>query len=559
MNCTKCGTYNEQGAVFCSNCGNKLVEDTPVSLNENQTQINQVQSEVIPSVTQVNEPTPNVVSNQTNMMNQVVEETNTKPALNNKIVMIVGVVIGIIILAIVAITITSLGKDNNSSSNSSNGSTQGSNSSKPIPEGFEKIENTTFEVAKNFDNSYLIPVYKDNKYGYIDNQGKLVVDYVLDGASEFYGEYALIEVDKKDGYSMTYMIINKNLDIIYEGHSYDLKHIDKVNEWLIDGKLYDINLKQISAEGLKVDYEDDGLFTWEDKEEKHGGIMDMHGKITYTYTYEDGESYFGINVEDTSEQLTDVYVVGVVDNKKYAIVNAYNGTVVYDYTTNYISGQDDNVFEIKTKSAGDFIEAVYVKDDKIAYRTTLEDSIEYSENAYTLREDTGAYEWNYLRSDGTMGEREYNNANSHKEWERFVDYEITEENAKLGLAKNGQQILANEYTRIRPFDIDVYTYLLSINKNYILLDKDNVTIIYDLTNNKEVYRIKSGVLPSMQGAFVIFEQDSKYNVYNLKTDKISTIEDNYYTTFKYDYYYVRSNDKYNYYNMEMNHIFTQER
>src|SRR5574344_196712 len=50
-----------------------------------------------------------------------------------------------------------------------------------------------------FDTDRLIPVEKSNKYGFINNKGKLVIDYKYDEVSNFYNGYTIVY--KKDNKS----------------------------------------------------------------------------------------------------------------------------------------------------------------------------------------------------------------------------------------------------------------------------------------------------------------------------------------------------------------------
>ena len=566
MNCKKCGTNNEIGAVFCSSCGNKLIDETPT-----QTPVENVNIEPAPSVettpvqtAEVN-PTPTVDTTPNINPTPVVESTqNINPVVENKsnknIVIIASIALAIVVVIGLVVFFTK--GDNQSNNGLFNNVLNGGGSKKTltIPKSFEKVEVESVKPASNFDNSYLYSVSNDDsKYGYIDKDGKVALDYVLDYASEFHGDYAEIKY-KDEKNNKVHALINKNLDIITPSARYaTIEYVSELNQWLIGGKLYDITMNQISPDNVKVTDNEKYYYTWESADRKTAGIMNSKGKITYTYTYQEGESYFSISADDVDDQLTQTYVVGNVENEKYAIINADDGTVVYDYTTNYISTEDDNIFEVCTKSDFDLIEYVIARDNKIIYRSSEDNEPGYNDEAdlYTIRSSEPGRFYTYINPDGTFATTQDYVEFKHSAWERYVDYKFTYDNKKYGISLNGKQIVPNEYDKIYTFDMEIYNYLASLDKEYVILRKESQYSLYNLKTKKVDYTFNGSLERGLSYGFIEYQENDKYIVYSLITGKTMELTRSYVSLYA-DHFRIDENGGYAYYNHDMNKFYTEK-
>ena len=352
------------------------------------------------------------------------------------------------------------------------------------------------KISSLYSKDTPIKVLKNKKYGYIDQKGNFVIEPKYDDATEFYGDYAIVEATGKidDNEVKLYQVIDKKGNVKATAKfSDDIKYIDEYDIWIIEEKLYDGTLKKISPDNLKIRYQGNGYLSWEDISAKKAGIMKNNGKITYTYNFKEKESYIGIDVDDIDESLKEKYCRITIENKKYAIVNCDTGKVVYDYTDNYISNQDDNIFEVSTKDDYKFISIMYIQNDKIMYESSNDKvSLDYyPDGRYLIIEDyTKDYDEKYSYLDLKTGKQTNKRPESEDktekldEWEKLTKTQKFSCNSGYGIMSGKTVKIPCEWSDIEYLELPLYKYLSSIGKEYIIGGKNNKSYLINLKDGK---------------------------------------------------------------------------
>ena len=230
---------------------------------------------------------------------------------------------------------------------------------------FLKSKNANIKKSENvnliFDEEALIKVKKDNKYGYIDTNGKFVLDPIYKEAKDFYGNYTIVETKDE-----IYQVIDKKGKAKFQSkYAADIDYNSENNIWILNHQLYDSALNKISPDNINVRYGNYEYLKWEDVNEKSAGIINSSGKITYTYKYQNDENYFDMTPSKITSILDEQYCIVNVDSgkyEKYGIVNCATGKLVYDYSKYYISDRGDNIFKITNEDSQDSVSLIYIKD-----------------------------------------------------------------------------------------------------------------------------------------------------------------------------------------------------
>ncbi len=439
--------------------------------------------------------------------------------------------------------------------------------------GYKFFENKNSDINVIFDDA-LIKVKKDDKYGYINSNGKFVLEPVYEVATDFQGNYAMVKttVNIEGTNREIYQLIDKKGNAKAQAeYSTDIKYVSEYNIWIINDQLYNSSLKKISSDKVKVKYEKYGYLSWEDVDRKSAGIMDTSGKVTYTYKYQTGEDYFSITPSDTNSTLTERYCITNVDNEKYAIVNCDTGKLVYDYTENYILDEDDNIFQVSKRDPWEFVTLMYVQNNEIAYQTNSKNvDLNYYSSGYVLiRDEDKDYSNRYSYLDvktGNILSSQPSNNNSDvninlNEWETLTGMTKKSCGNGYGLVKGEEEILPCEWYSIDYFGSLLYQYLTSKGKNYVMARKDDKTYIVDLKNGKTVAEFDSSYIYDDETSTFIYYKDSSTNekiIYNLITGRtLKTSDDNSLNVYS-NYITIKENNKKNYYNTNLKLIYSEE-
>ena len=519
MVCKKCGKENNEGFLFCIECGCKLEESNEVKSNLN----------VI----------TNMQSGNNNGNSNALTNKSSKSSKKGLKVFIIGG-IGILICLIILLCLV-IGK---------------SKSSKNSP----------------FSDDGLIRIEKDEKYGYINTNGKFVIEPRYSSASEFYGKYAVVYEENNDGYEYVAHLIDKEGNVVLTVDRYaTIKYNDEYDIWVIDNKLYNGSLKQITNDNIEVSYEGEGYLRWIDNTKKQGGIMNVSGKKLYTYNFKTKETYIGLDVSDNDDILKERYCRITVDNKKYAIVNCDTGKVVYDFTDYYISLEDNNIFEFSDKDSYNTQFYVYVQNDKIIYQTENADyelDDYYINRGYIEIEDEDSYKvisYIDVKEGKIVKEKpEYSSdeSSSLSDWEIKSGLTEIKCNYNYGLKKGDKIVVACEWDDFEYLSIPVYEYLESKGKPYILGEKDSKTYLINVKNGKIDGEFNSTSVYDNGSSTFIYYTDKDTNkkiIYNLATNKSLVLED--YDDFDIysNYITVEVGKKINYYNTNLKLIYSIEK
>ena len=440
--------------------------------------------------------------------------------------------------------------------------------------GYKFFGNKNSDINAIFDDDALIKVKKDDKYGYINSNGKFVLDPVYEEATDFQKNYAIVKTTANiEGTNREiYQLIDKKGNAKAQAEYYtDIKYVPEYNIWIINDQLYNGSLKKISSDKVKVEYEKHGYLIWKDVDQKSAGIMNTSGKVTYTYKYQTGEDYFSITPSDTDSTLTERYCITNVNNKKYAIVNCDTGKLVYGYTENYISDEDDNIFQISKHDPWEFVTLMYVQNNKIAYQTNSKNvDLDYYSSGYVqICDDDKDYSNRYSYLDiktGNISSSQPSDSNNDvninlNEWETLTGITKKSCGNGYGLVKGEEEVLPCEWYSIDYFGSLLYQYLTSKGKNYVMARKDDKTYIVDLKNGKAVAEFNSSYIYDDETSTFIYYKDYSTNekiIYNLITGRTIKTNDNNSLNVYSNYITIKENSKKNYYNANLKLIYSEE-
>ena len=532
MICPNCGTNNADGCAFCANCGFALSNNQiPNNINQD-VQTNQVQVETAP------------INNEQFMQTPQVQQPSQNNFFKDKK--------NIIIIAVVCLVVLVGGYF-----------------------GFKAIFKSSTgdnKLDALLNDDIPIMVKKDGKYGYINTNGDVVIDINLAVATDFIGNYAIVGKESGENFLSRkyYVINNKGEEMLSASFASDINHEDDYDIWIVDDKLYDNNLKQLSQDNVKVDYEDYGYLSWINKEAKTAGIMDTTGKVIYTTNLNSDETFVSVYPSYIDKSLKERYCIFNIENERFAIVNCDNGKVVYDYTTDHISKDDNNLFEISTNGDYQFIKEIYVGNDKIMHETSDENvEMTYNSDGYVrIYDKNKSYPDCYSYLDLSTG-------NISSEVPRSTvtnDIDIIDEveslsgikkfynNGHFGIKKGDQIVIESEWNNIIYFDVSLHKYLKTQGKEYVMARKDDKTYILDLNSGKQVAEFNSkSIIDSSRSPFVYYKDGNNAVIYGLLNGKtLSTSSENS-IYLRSNYFAIRENNKLDYYNKDFKHIFTGDK
>lgn len=438
---------------------------------------------------------------------------------------------------------------------------------------FTNSKNGATTTESLFDTDTLICVTKDNKYGYIDTNGNFVIEPKYNYATSFYGNYAIVslEAEFEGDYIEVYEVIDKSEKVqVTTDFSSNIEYIEEYGIWVINSQLYDSSLKKISSDNVEVDYKGEGYLSWINESNKTAGIMDSSGKITYTYKLTNEESYFSIEPSDNDKRLTENYCRIIIENEKYGIVNCDTGKVIYDYTDKYIVNEDDNIFEVMNKDTYEFLSKIYIQNDKILFQAS-DKNVDFFFSTYgyvQIIDNTKEIGEKYSYIDITIGKVTneepsiYNGIDSDKdEWEDFTSIKKFSCDSGYGLKKDEQIKISCEWSRIEYFDLDLYKYLSSQGKEYVIAKKDSKTYLLNLKDGSIVVELNTTYLDTdSKSTFINYIENNteKRIVYNLLTGKSLSTEYSSYLDVYSNYITLRVDGKTNYYNSDLKLIYIEE-
>jgi len=558
MKCLKCGIENIENASWCANCGMELKKFQPEInngiFNDVSEETHKMEGQNLQRSEQVIDQVqaPNIINESQSTIQfdrQIDNSVKPKNKVNSKILVIVLVVLAILIGFVLFV----LGNKNDS----------------------KNLEN-------GFDEEQLILVKKNDKYGYIDTNGKFVIEARYDGASPFYGDYALVQIKTEsiEDDEITYSIIDKKGNVKYSAdHYYGIEHNDEYNYWIIENQLYDGSLKKLSGDNVEVDfsYTSDKYLSWKNEQNSTGGIMTPTGKITYTRKLEDNNDTVIVKFYENDNYLKDNYCIVKIGDKQ-GIVNCDTGKEVYDYIEESITSSYNNIFWYYSSENNDEKTIFYIQGDKVLYENT-------GNNVYLTYSsgDIGGYiSISDLDKDSYDEERilymdlstqqitkqmpdiysdDYSyNSESIKEWEEYSGYDIASCSGGYEIKKDDKVLVACDSYNFELFGEALFKYLSSKGKDYIIIHRSGTAQLVNLKNgNIDAEFVTDTISGSKKSPFVYYYNESnKIVIYNMLTNKSLEIDAHDEIELYMNYIIVEKNNKRIYYNNDLKQIYTEE-
>lgn len=553
MNCPNCNCFCPDGTVSCPNCGTQLINNSPTSET-----VSPVVSTVTPTTTETAVPMPSPVTsemppaplpspitpsslqvtsdvpvpsvNPTNLTNAPKKEK--KPLPIKQIAIIGGSLVGVVILVVVI---------------------------NLVYKTF--FLDTKLDYIKNvYDINQPITVLDDGKYGYINTKGKYIVKPTYALASQFQGDFAIVCMDK-EGENCS-VINRKGKEKLKINSLYSVEILDNGNLF-VDDILYDTNFKQISPKNIEVITSDDGYFSFRSTDYKYIGFFNENGKITYKIKNPNGTGYTYLQVENdgVSNDFNEKYCRVNLDNEKYGIVNCETGKVVLDYISDkYISSKGNNIFEIMDKNY-DNVESIFVHDNKIVYQG--KDELYYSDGSKYITMYDDDYNKKYI--DIKTGKIIDNPSNAYDD-EDVSDWEIYTGN-KIFSCSNGEGLMQDTdikldctWDSIYFFSLDLYKFLESEGKEYVLTREKESTNLVNLKTGKVVTTFNARYIDEYTGStFITYEDpNSDYHIYNLVTGKELTHDDGNEVKIGANFVIIDNGKTQTYYNADLKEIYTSD-
>lgn len=317
MNCPKCGKYNLEQSIFCENCGTNLKE------------IQNIQN------------TNNIAMQNENPIIKEESEANTQKKSNNLLnkKRIIPIIIVAIIIAAILIILPKKGKkqkENIDINYSTSFFIRDENNKYALfNDDGKKLTDFIFTSVNDFINDATI-VKKDNEYGIIDSNGKMVADF---------GKYRYINqvggLFKAENSEYDYFLVDGKGNVLY-----DLEDIDLVT--YIAEKRY---------------------FLLEDNNNKTYKILNYKGKEIASFPINSS-----VEKEPTTSEK-DGYASIYYDNKNY-IFDPIEGKLIASFEANShycINGTDGDIFVLNSCTSmferQDETFYKFIKDGKV-YDTT---------------------------------------------------------------------------------------------------------------------------------------------------------------------------------------------
>ncbi len=435
--------------------------------------------------------------------------------------------------------------------------------------GYQYWQNRKNAYTSVFNDNQLVAIKENGKYGYIDTDGNMVIEPKYTMATDFHGDYGMVYLASNDeNEKEVYAIIDRKGNIkIKVDYSSDMKYYD-IGVWLIDGALYDLNLKQLSNPQYTV-YDIVSIFSrnnkntyfrWESNDKTSAGIMDQNGKILYKYLYKKGEFSLAVTPVKNDGNLNNYCVISI-DAKNKAIVNCDTGKVIYDFTSNDIISKDDNIFEINN-SDGEFVESIFINNDKIAYKTESDlIRLSYYDGYLTIQDiDSNETKYYDTENDKIVEKQESKLFKTNFEKETGITKKKCDD--KYGLVEKDKEILKCEYSDINFFNINTFNYLKSKGMEYVITYKDGKSSLVNLKDNKVEKEFAGSYVVYGDSTFVystvIYNENysSKYEIYNMLSKQSINVDASNIILFE-NYIVVKENDKANYYNTDLKIFYTE--
>ncbi len=358
------------------------------------------------------------------------------------------------------------------------------------------IKNNKVPSPKEMElGNHLIKVEKDNKYGYINSDGELVLDYIYDMAEDFYYKYGIVKKDE------TYYLIDEKGNTKFEGSN--ISYIKDIGEYLIDGTLYDYKLNKVSNYS-NLSYLLEGFYLF--NQDNVSGIINYKGKLIY----KEDSNNIEILVKEKDSYLNGLYAV-IKKNSKYGIINLYNGMIIVEYQDKEIIPLGNNFFKMNN-------EYLYLDENRVAAKSKNEITF------YNIKEEV----LNVNNKKYVLSTAEYRdnidipNITSTTNFENKTGVEKYLSVDGVGLIQNKKVLVSPIYKDITFIDYDLFEYVYKETGNKIvLLLLNDKTYLYSYNNKKILYIFDTDKIEIDKNTSFVKYTDSNGNhfVYNLLSNK----------------------------------------
>ena len=578
MNCPKCNAANNPDARFCGSCGfdmssaqqqnlnnqpEEVLDEQPTMEPINQPVVDQpvMEQSVMPEQTMNNQPMMNQPMNnevpqapQEPLVNFNAPQNNMtpQPKKSKTLPIILGVVGAVIAVVICVILLLNMS---------------------PSEERKEKQL-----IDDIFNPKQLIKVKSntEEKYGYINTEGKFVIEAKYDDATDFKGDYAVVraEVETEGLTRSVYQIIDKKGKVKKQANL-NIEYIDDNGTWIIDGELYNEKMKKVSPAGVRVSHKEENYYLWVNDEKKTAGVMNEKGKATYTYTFQEGEDSIYLTIPSIDETLKEKYCVVNIE-EKYGIINCDTGVVVHELSETRVSSNTDNVFELKDPDTYAFKEIMYIQNDKKMYQSTNElVDLYYYPGYVSIRDGSKDYSERYTYLHTATGEIKNERPSTSYDDDDDDEEDITNEWEKYtgnkafscgddgyGLMNNEKITLPCEWEDLEYLEVRLYKYLKANKKEYIYGEKDDKWYLISIPEKKAIFEFNASRISKKEESTFVYYTDkdtSNKKVYNLLTNKSLNVDSEQYLTVYSNYITVKDySDKIlKYYNTNLECIYKE--
>lgn len=438
-----------------------------------------------------------------------------------------------------------------------------------------------------FDPNKPIVVRSNGKYGYITSDRKTIIEPKYNSADDFYGDYAIVTVDNPDtnAYNKSiYQIIDKSGNVKLTSNRYlSPMYFPEFDMWLVEGILYNSNLKKVLAEGITVDYIDYEYFEYSDSVKNECGIMTYKGKKIFTMP---GIS-ISADISDNYYSEDDLYatVTSYHEPRKDVVISLKTGDVLFtsqDPENYYITEDDNGLFYYYNHTVDNGYKNkkyLFFIDNKLAYQTTAKvDDVEvydyqnqilvidYGDEYEELGKTQSTYYYDIKNQKMLETRPTFSNSTSDLELElteKEYGFKKYSSSGKYGLMSGEKVILPCEYDDIEYLNMDLFNYMKSKDKELILLEKEKELILYNLKTSKAITTFKSKYAYDYEDSTFIkvnlYEEDfytqTGYTVYNLLSDKSMNFGKDEEIIIGSNYLVVKKDGKRTYYNTDFKEIY----
>lgn len=406
-----------------------------------------------------------------------------------------------------------------------------------------------------FDPGKPIVIYKDDRAGYINSKGEVLIEPMYDSAGEFYGGFAPVCVDE------TYKIINEKGETIVTAQTKEVPSYDMdYDVWIIDNNLYGNEMQKLVT---NVKNESNGLYSFVDDVASKVGLVNNLGEVLHSAL---GES---IEVDVGKAYENDVYALVRIPNSEDVIISTKAKKIVYTSAANTIKNEHDAIFSVTVNGATKFL---YFNEGNLLKEFDGVNDVSmfnYKKGILEISKDGVEYYYDTINST-ELDDADYDFSSAADD-EKYYGYEKMTcgegIEKKHGLSKGDEVVFECVYDSIGFLDVKVHEFIKRRTlREYVVLVKGTTVELYDLVLKKTVLELDSvETAGSDDTTYVVFKAKENSSttedvVYNLLTGKKMSFPtgENYFLGGPNYLITLDKNNKATYYNIKMENIYEIE-